>query len=291
MPSTSSYQFDLLRTYRYLRLAMVLLVLLLGTSVGIEVVSQGHLLQSVSASYYTPVRSVFVASLCAVGACLIVYQGNTDVEDVLLNGSGFFAFIVAFVPTRPEDHCVASGIAPDVRAAITNNVSALLVLATIAFLVVMGIEVFATPPSERALSPDSGIAILVSVLAFLGLAAYFLFDRDGFMCHGHTTSALLLFLGIVAVVLVNGLGLARSQAREDGHPWREHLWNRYFWGFVLMVASIVVIVVTGPWLGWLDNWVFWLEGALITQFATFWLTQTIELWREPRRTDTPVRSA
>lgn len=286
-----SYQFDLLRTYRYVRLAMVLLVILLLVSVTLYTASSGHLLQSVSASYYTPVRAVFVASLCAIGTALIVYQGNTDTEDVLLNASGFLAFIVAFVPTRPEQQCVASRITPDVRAAITNNVTALLVVAALAFAVVMGIQLFATPESERELSRGTGVALALSVLAFLGIAGFFVLNRGAFMCHGHNTAAILLFVGIVAVVAVNGVGLARKQGLEDGAPWREHLWNRYFWGFVLMVASIVVIAVAGPWRGWLDHWVFWLEAVLITQFATFWLTQTIELWREPRRADPPIPGA
>jgi hypothetical protein len=288
---STSYQFDLLRTYRFVRLAMVLLVLLLFISVTRYIWSSDHMLQSISASYYTPVKAVFVASLCAIGTCLIVYQGSTDLEDVLLNGSGFFAFIVAFVPTRPEQKCVASAIAPDVREAITNNVTALFLVAVLAFAVVMGIQLFATPEAERALSKDVGVAIALSVLAFLGLVGFYLFNRGAFMCHGHDTAAILLFIGIVAVVFVNARGLAREQAREDGRPVRDHLWNRYFWGFVLMAASIAVIAVTGPWLGWLDHWVFWLEAALIGQFATFWLTQTIDLWREPRREDQPVAGA
>jgi hypothetical protein len=289
---SSSYQFDLLRTYRYLRLAMVLLVVLLFISVTMYINSDhGQMLQSISASYYTPVRAVFVSSLCAVGTCLIGYQGSTDVEDVLLNGSGFFAFIVGFVPTRPEENCVASAIPEDVRDAISNNVTALMVVAVLAFAIVMGIQLFATPASERALSKGAGAALAFSVLAFLGLAGYYLFNRDSFMCHGHNTAAILLFIGIVAVVFVSGRGLAHKQAKEDGRPVKAHFWNRYFWGFVLMVASIALIAVAGPWQGWLDHWVFWLEAALIGQFGTFWLTQTLELWREPRREDAPVAGA
>jgi hypothetical protein len=275
---SSSYQFDLLRTYRFLRLAMVLLVLLLFVAViGFIWSRDGQMLQSISASYYTPVKAVFVASLCAIGACMLVYQGNTALEDVLLNGAGFFAFIVAFVPTRPEARCVGSAIPQDVRAAISNNVGALLLLAAVAFGVVMWIQVFATPAAERELSRGVGAAIAVSVVAFLVLAGFYLWNRDAFMCHGHNGAAIMLFVGIVATVLTNGWGLARQQSREDGRPLRVHLWNRYFWGFVLMVASIVVVAVTGPWLGWLDHWVFWLEALLIGQFGLYWLTHTIEL--------------
>jgi hypothetical protein len=286
---TSGYQFDLLRTYRFVRLGMVLLCLLLFAAVTMYIVSRdGQMLQSISASYYTPVRAVFVASLCAIGTLLIVYQGNTPVEDVLLNGSGFFAFIVAFVPTRPEARCVGSAIPADVRASISNNVGALLLLAAVAFAVVMWIQFVATPEGERELSKGVGTAIGVSVVAFLVLTGFYFWNRDAFMCRGHDGAALVLFVGIVATVFTNGWGLAHQQALEDGKPWREHLWNRYFWGFVLMVVSIAAVVVLGPVTGVLDHWVFWLEALLIGQFATYWLTQTIELWNEPHRGDPEV---
>ena len=46
---STSYQFDLLRTYRFLRLAMVLLVLLLFVSVAMYIgSSSGHMLQYIS---------------------------------------------------------------------------------------------------------------------------------------------------------------------------------------------------------------------------------------------------
>ncbi|MGZ6801188.1 MAG: hypothetical protein ACXVGR_15415, partial [Mycobacteriaceae bacterium] len=82
---------------------------------------------------------------------------------------------------------------------------------------------------------------------------------------------------------LNGFGLANKQAAETGTGWRDHLWNRYFYGFVLMLASIALVVVLGPVTHVLHHWVFWLEGALITQFGTFWVTQTAELWNEPKR--------
>lgn len=284
----TSYQLDLLRTYRYVRLWMVLLVVMLGVAV-IAYIARHGMLSSISASYYTPVRAVFVGSLCAVGVLLIVYQGNTKVEDVLLNGSGFFAFIVAFVPIRPEAQCVPSRIPADVQDAIRNNVGALLVVTALSFGVIAWTQ-FVAAGEREPVTKGVGIAGGVTVLAYLGVLAFYLFGRGTFMCRGHDYAALLLFAGIVSVVVANGLGLARQQAREDGRPWREHLWNRYFWGSVVMVASVVAVLVAGPWLGWLDHWVFWLEAVLIGQFATYWLTQTIELWDEPRRGEPITRS-
>ena len=266
---STSYQFDLLRTYRFVRLAMVLLVLLLFISVASYIASSSdHMLQSISASYYTPVKAVFVSSLCAIGTCLIVYQGSTELEDVLLNGSGFFAFIVAFVPTRPEQNCVATR-STDVRDAITNNVSALFFVAVLAFVVVMGIQFFATPRPNAPCPRTPGSPWLLGA-GVPGPGGFYPFNRGGFMCHGHNTRR-SCSSSASSRRLRHARGLAREQASQDGRPVRAHRWNRYFWGFVLMAASIATIAVTGPWLGWLDHWVFWLEAALIGQFATFWL--------------------
>jgi hypothetical protein len=125
--------------------------------------------------------------------------------------------------------------------------------------------------------------VVFSLLAFVALALYFLVWRDSFICHGHDTAAVMLFAGIVVVVGLNGFGLANKQGAETRTGWRDHLWNRYFYGFVLMLASIALVVVLGPVTRVLHHWVFWLEGALITQFGTFWVTQTVELWNEPKR--------
>ena len=108
-------------TYRYLRLSMVLLTLVLAVSVVIESVRSRAVLDSISAYYYTPAQGVFVGALVAIGIGLIALRGRTEVEDVALNLAGMFAPAVAFVPTpqgRPADFSTAG---------IDNNMPALLV--------------------------------------------------------------------------------------------------------------------------------------------------------------------
>ncbi|MFL6272393.1 MAG: hypothetical protein ACJ75A_20050, partial [Actinomycetes bacterium] len=75
----------LAKSYRYLRLAMVGLLLCLAVSVVIQSWRQGDLLGSVSAYYYTPAQAYFVAALVSIGVCLFCLRGSTEVEDVLLN--------------------------------------------------------------------------------------------------------------------------------------------------------------------------------------------------------------
>ena len=97
---------DAIITYRYLRVGLVALVVLLLVSTLITGIQQKCPLGSISAYFYTTTHAVFVAALCAVGSCLIIYKGQSRTEDLLLNFSGISAFVVAFVPTKaPENPC------------------------------------------------------------------------------------------------------------------------------------------------------------------------------------------
>lgn len=97
------------KSYRYLRTAIVGLLIGLGVAVLYQTWRQGwHLLSSVSAYYYTPAQAIFVGALIGMGACMIALKGTTDVEDVLLNLGGMFAAVVAIVPTaRGADYKAA----------------------------------------------------------------------------------------------------------------------------------------------------------------------------------------
>src|SRR5918993_627047 len=96
------------KSYRYLRLAMVGLLVCLAAAVLYQSVRQGDLLGSVSAYYYTPAQAFFVAGLVGLGACMIALRGTNLVEDAALNLGGVFAAIVAIVPTgRNADYRAA----------------------------------------------------------------------------------------------------------------------------------------------------------------------------------------
>ena len=99
----------LAKSYRYLRLAMVGLLVCLAAAVLYQSWRQGlNFLGSVSAYYYTPAQAFFVGGLIGLGACMIALKGTTPVEDVFLNLGGVFAVIVAIVPTgRDADYRAA----------------------------------------------------------------------------------------------------------------------------------------------------------------------------------------
>src|SRR3954452_2574529 len=83
-------------TYRYLRLGIVAMVLLLAVSLVFEIINAPGCVQtSISAYYYTPVRNVLVGSLVTIGLCLIVVRGGNRWQDFFLNVAGMLAAVVA----------------------------------------------------------------------------------------------------------------------------------------------------------------------------------------------------
>src|SRR6476620_1914397 len=138
---TPSRTRDVVLTYRYLRGAMIALLLMLLLSVGYQwwwETDHSCWLGSISAYYYAPARTVFVGSLCALGASLIAYKGHSPKGDVLLNFSGFMAFVVAMVPTVPDARCAPhpyTQASAETVAAVRNYICSLVVVAVLAALV------------------------------------------------------------------------------------------------------------------------------------------------------------
>src|SRR5829696_611552 len=145
---------DAVTTYRYVRLALVALVIFLTASVVNTWWHASGWQNSISAYFYTSSHSVFIASLCAVGICLIVYQGSTTTEDALLNFSGVLAIVVGLVPTGREE-LRGPGLPDDfdAKAFVENNVKALLiacVLGAAMYLLIQAVRSrLATPPQAE----------------------------------------------------------------------------------------------------------------------------------------------
>jgi hypothetical protein len=160
----------LAKSYRYLRLAMVGLLLCLAVAVVIQSVSQGDILGSVSAYYYTPAQAFFVGGLIGLGACMIALQGTTTVQDIALNLGGVFAAIVAIVPTgRPADEQTAVNACEEAGTPLlTEKASA-------------GSNCPTVPALEDATTAnvDNNLWALLIVCAIALVAAYVVARRDG----------------------------------------------------------------------------------------------------------------
>jgi hypothetical protein len=260
------------KTWRYLRLAMIVLVAGLGASIAYERLTANCTQTSISAYWYTPVQAYFVAAVVAIGVCLLCLRGSTDLEDVLLNLAGMFAPVVAFVPTPNPSRC-PSRLEPAriSELSVENNVAALLIAGAIALAIFLIVTWITKPQLTRTARAGYLAAVAILVLA----TAVFVSDQDWFLGHAHNTAAVLMFTCILAAVCSNALAYGRAETRPR---WP----NPYGVIAVAMLGSAVVCGIAGL-VGW-RHWILAVEIALIGLFALFWVIQTVELWHRGLRT-------
>jgi hypothetical protein len=270
-PLSHDEQVYAIKTWRYLRLAMIVLVVGMGVSIGFErgKVHPGCFQTSISAYYYTPVHGFFVGALVAIGTCLFCLKGSTDAEDILLNLAGMFAPVVALVPTPNTGSCASVlGTTQDRDVNIGNNVFALLAVGLLALLILALLVARNLPPVPALIGYGVAAAVWLATVLVFRLA------RGFFVHNAHYTAAILMFVCILLVAVINAFGYKQKTNATSPR-------NRYAAIAGAMVLAAVVIGIAGL-LGW-DYWVIAIEATLITLFAVFWTTQTKELWHEGLR--------
>jgi hypothetical protein len=275
------------RTYRYVRLALVGVVIFLAASLAAQI-SSGGTLTSVSAAYYTPAQPVFVASLCAVALALVALSGRS-LEQALLDVAALFAPVIALVPTPVEIGDVA-GYAPDcpdgascVPAAVIPAVAnGMLSLAVIGTLGVVAAAVLAR--LQGTLSPALVLALGVAAAAVAGMTLWWVLAPASFLLGAHNGTAFVFFALIAAAAALG----ARRPAADD--PRRTRLLRAAYaltaGGLTLALAFLaVVIVLRAVGVDLVDATgvplVLWGEAVALGLFAVFWLVQTVELWDDP----------
>lgn len=277
---------DTMVTYRYVRVGLVALVVFLLTSLALtwaHSCPQG----SISAFFYTRTHAVFLASLCAIGICLIAYKGSRVGEDALLNYSGFMAFIVALVPTGPGDDLCQPWLptVADPFGGVANNVAALFVAVAVGTGMYLALDrwrrpqqapVASEPSCAEAASLWKTIATallgiekwLPAALLAISIAGAPLMLWDWFAQHAHVIAAVAMFLAITLVAVYHAC-YARAAVRR-------HLARFYATIAALMLVTVVAGVVLLI-LGWQFG-VITVELILIVLFAIFWAVQTADVW-------------
>jgi hypothetical protein len=267
-----------LATYRYLRLGMVVLVVFFAASIIFARLSATCLQSKISDYYFTTAHPVFIGAICALAACLIVYQGSSNTEDALLNFSGFLAFVVALVPTARPRLC-GPGLPEGYQAAVEDNVKALLVAAGLALVIYLPTKArsMRRHPTPAATPLPRVIPWLLAALLLAGVA-YFVGYPDQFQQHAHNWAVVAMFSSIILVVLINAF---QAWHRTD-HTRTTKLWVTIAYSviaglmFITLVAAIFVYSAYGP------DWQHWgviaLESVLILLFVAFWAAQTVDLW-------------
>ena len=272
-----------IKTYRYLRIAMVGIVVLLGISIGLEKSKVDCFQTSISAYYYTPVRALFVGGLLAIGVSLIVIKGSTAWEDVFLNIAGMLAPLVAVVPTSGTGNCWSIPPSPLPRnedgtmadwvlANIENNVRAL-IYAGFAGLVAAAIIAAVVKRDAFAPFKIEGLAIRVGWLAafailLVGLGLHLWWDP--FPTRSHGFAAVLMF---VFLALAIGTNAWERRRRTD-----KRIYFRIYAAIagLMVLVGVVMLPIQGQW----RHTVLVLEAIEILLFAAFWSVQTREHWYE-----------
>jgi hypothetical protein len=300
-----------MKSYRYLRTAIVGLLIALGAAVFYQASRQGfHLLSSISAYYYTPAQAIFVGALIGLAACMIALRGTTGFEDVVLNLGGMFAAVVAVVPTsRGSDFdsalsaCQQTAAPPLTRqgsngldcptvqalyaatkANVANNMAALLV---VGFLGLVATVLFAYRDARTGRPRRFG------ALFWWGLGASFLLlaaglvgvlaRLDWFVHNAHFIAAIGLFVSIVAVAVANAVRRQRpdidgsSGVRQTLGATRDVLTRNLGLYSALAWAMVGVGVVQAGLFFANVITLFWVEVPIALLFAVFWMVQTVEL--------------
>ncbi|MFW5470778.1 hypothetical protein ACOCJ4_12095 [Knoellia sp. CPCC 206435] len=285
------------RTYRYLRLSLVGLVLLLLLAVWLErldgLEANRHL-GSISAYYYTPARSVFVGALVAIGISLVAIVGRRGFEDTALNIAGMLAPVVAFVPTPrgaggapcdPDGRC---SVPPEFVPAVENNITSLIALG-VAGVALGGHVVVRRRKSSRA----TRIGLALAIVVFAGFVLWFGLARESFLDVAHFGAATPLFALVTGVAYVNA---RRARSRRDDAA-RARAGKAYAGVYAAVAGVMVVTFLAAIALAVMDQlgvgdtpdeWVLWVEVVLLLSFATFWLAQTFDFWADGLPEDASV---
>ncbi len=299
------------KSYRYLRTAMVGLLIALAAAVFYQLWRQRfHVLSSVSAYYYTPAQAMFVGGLIGLGACMIALRGATGFEDVGLNLGGMFAAVVAVVPTSRGadfesamracqqtntplltrqgsggfDCPTVQALIAATKANVQNNVAALLV---VGFLGLVATVLFAYSDAKAGRPRRFGVlfwwglgaSFVLWALGFVGM----LVSLDWFVHHAHFIAAIGFFVCIVAVAVANAVRRQRPDINEhsgmrltlgaarDVLTRRPHLYTWFVWAMLGVAGVGVALFFAGV------ITLFWVEISVALLFALFWITQTVEL--------------
>jgi hypothetical protein len=293
------------KSYRYLRIAIVGLLLALAAAVFYQSSQQGSFLASVSAYYYTPAQAVFVGALIGLGASMIALQGMNQPEDVFLNLGGMFAIVVAIVPTgRGADFrtavqaCRESGgtllthqasknldcpgvlaLRDATMANVENNMAALLAVGGLA-LVLAGVFLLKGWTAKRRTKGREWVlggffaAVLLWLGGLVGLAA----AVDWLADNAHYIAAGGLLLGILAVA---GANVHRRRERPSmrailrGDVLKAPRRYLYTWvaGAMLVIAGVLIVLRAA----FNAISLFWVEILVAFLFVLFWVVQTVEL--------------
>ena len=286
-----------IKTYRYLRLAMLAAVAALSYSILEERFASGVncFVGSISGYYYSPVHPIFVGVMVSIGLALLVIKGRTVIEDTCLSLAGVLAPIVALVPTTYDssDTCAATmaGVghylppAKDPRVAansISNGLHAYLVAGSVAIALV-GVAFLAQLLRSKRNSGTTTLEYtkgtlwtLVAAVVFVLIAWAFVELDYSLVLQGHAWSAIGMFAFLAIAALSNGiLGITKDYTKLGYSV-------SYIGVGALMVLSGIMFLAarSSDKSTFGGHLVLYVEVVDLVLFTAFWAIQTVERWHD-----------
>lgn len=273
------------RTYRYLRLSLVGVVVMISASIVAYVSSTGPL-GSISAAYYTPAGPVFVGGVFAVGLALLALSGRSFGQ-VTLDLAAIAAPIIAIVPAPvfPGDvpglaidcgdapaPCVPVAFVP----AVDNGMTALVVTGAVGWVAALVVAAV-----QRTFSRRLTWALVVAGGIIAATSAWWLLAPGSFLRAAHVVAAAAFFAFIALAALSSALDARRSGATGYAIGYGIVAFGILADLVILLgvvVASMAGVRVPEPY-G--VSPVFLGEAVALGLFAAFWFVQTIETWNHP----------
>lgn len=271
---------ETVRTYRYVRVSIVASVGMLFTALLLQISrDEWRIAGSISAYFYSPVQAMFVGVLVASAFLLVAVRGRPGWEEVLLNISAMLLPVVAFVPTPIPDGCPGGArcVPAEVVPAVELSVDTLLVVGAPGLLVAVAVGWGRVTVDRSArLTITIAVVVWVVVSGWYGWSEGWV-SRGSFFAYAHYVAAVVVFAFMVAVAFINARRSDRSATIAGGSVPYPFLYNAVA---VAMAVVIVGALVYGFVSGWPTDTtlLFWVEAALLTLFALFWVVQTAEFW-------------
>lgn len=287
-------------TYFALRVGLIASCIFVLMAPTLAWIFQGDRPPSISDSWYTDARTVFVLGLAAGSALLIVVRGDTLSEQTLLNVAGWLGLVVAGAACWPKDGAGESLPSYDPAVAEMNKYAIAALLATATLVWVIG--TFALPQELVGAGWHANETITLSIQAaypiLIGLGWIgFLRDRTGVAEHVHGPFATVMFLLLACVALLRtswGLRLLKligdtpvdgtvSELKRGREILLAEKADRYDWIYAVVAASMMLVVIAAVILMKSDaapGWVIGVETALLVLFGVFWGVQTREAWTQ-----------
>jgi hypothetical protein len=296
-PTVPELQAEIARiTYRYLRWLMVLLPAVLFVVTVAYAAIQQDLETSISAYYGTPVRDVFVGVMIATAVCMVAYQGSSLLEDYTLNGAGFYAVFVAFIPTNLDEilQSLRENPAPG-GATVCDYIMAMRIAILVVVVLCIGLVVIEFNESARLAelwgrgTQSQVFTVLTAgvLFVFLAFAAWRLYipkpddvTMDGFTLGSlpvkvHDLAAILL-IAALAVAVWSHAWPTPVATLEGAGPVPETdlaVSNHYKLIFGAMLLGPFLFLCYRLWDP--DHWIILLEWWEIALFGWFWIRENI----------------